>query len=72
MIWKDEAFSLWTERWGKLYDVGTRSHEIIEQIANNYFLVNLVDNDYPQGSCLWNVLEAMFEYQKSTKKTEQS
>jgi len=55
-----------------LYDVGTRSHEIIEQIANNYFLVNLVDNDYPQGSCLWNVLEAMFEYQKLTKKTEQS
>lgn len=72
MIWKDEAFSLWTERWGKLYDAGTHSHEIIEQIANNYFLVNLVDNDYPQGSCLWNVLEAMFEYQTSAKKVEKS
>jgi len=65
MIWKDEAFSLWTERWGKLYEPESRSHEIIEQIANNYFLVNLVDNDYPNESCLWTILDSMFEYQKN-------
>ncbi|CAF1376616.1 unnamed protein product [Rotaria sordida] len=66
MIWKDEAFSLWMERWGKLYEPGSSSYSIIEQISNTYFLVNLVDNDYPQGSCLWAVLDAMFEYQQKT------
>lgn len=45
---------------------------MIEQIANTYFLVNLVDNDYPQGSCLWTVLDAMLEYQKNSKKDEHS
>jgi len=64
---KDEAFSLWMERWGKLYEPGSRSYSIIEQISSTYYLVNLVDNDYPQGSCLWDVLHAMFEYQKTTK-----
>jgi methylenetetrahydrofolate reductase (NADPH) len=62
---KDEAFSLWMERWGKLYDPDSRSYSIINQISNTYYLVNLVDNDYPQGSCLWAVLDAMFEYQKN-------
>ncbi|CAF0724785.1 unnamed protein product [Didymodactylos carnosus] len=65
MIWKDEAFGLWNERWAKLYEPETKSHEIIETVANNYYLVNLVDNDYVKGSCLWAVLDAMFEYQKS-------
>lgn len=61
---KDEAFGLWMERWGTLYEPDSYSYSLIEQISNTYFLVNLVDNDYPQGSCLWAVLDAMFEYQK--------
>lgn len=65
MLFQDEAFSLWMERWGKLYEPNSQSYSIIEQISNTYYLVNLVDNDYPQGSCLWSVLEAMFEYQKT-------
>ena len=60
------------ERWGKLYDAESRSHAIIEQIANNYFLVNLVDNDYPKESCLWTVLESMFEYQQISKTSNES
>ncbi|CAF4499208.1 unnamed protein product, partial [Rotaria magnacalcarata] len=68
----DEAFSLWTERWGKLYEPESRSHAIIEEIANTYFLVNLVDNDYPQDSCLWAILDSMFEYQKLPKKNIES
>ncbi|CAF1203890.1 unnamed protein product [Rotaria sordida] len=68
MIWKDEAFSLWTERWGKLYEQESCSRAIIDKIANTYFLVNLVDNDYPQGSCLWQILDSMFEYQKLSNK----
>ncbi|CAF1407951.1 unnamed protein product [Rotaria magnacalcarata] len=68
MIWKDEAFNLWMECWGKLYEQGSRSYSIIEEISNTYLLVNLVDNDYPQDSCLWALLDAMFEYQKANSK----
>lgn len=60
------------ERWGSLYEAGSRSHSIIEQIANTYCLVNLVDNDYPKGSCLWDVLDAMFEYQKTAENSTSS
>lgn len=66
MFVKDEAFSLWMEYWGKLYEANSLSYAIIKQISNTYYLVNLVDNDYPQGSCLWSVFDAMFEYQKIT------
>ncbi|KAK8723977.1 hypothetical protein OTU49_011381 [Cherax quadricarinatus] len=62
--WKDEAFGLWEEQWGKLYLEESRSREIIQHITNNYYLVNLVDNDYPKDSCLWDVLESMFAWRK--------
>ncbi|XP_071552419.1 methylenetetrahydrofolate reductase (NADPH) [Panulirus ornatus] len=62
--WKDEAFGLWEEQWGKLYPENSRSQEIIRHFTQNYYLVNLVDNDYPKESCLWDALEAMFAWRK--------
>ncbi|KAF6110218.1 methylenetetrahydrofolate reductase [Phyllostomus discolor] len=61
MFWKDEAFALWVERWGKLYDEKSPSRRIIQHIHDNYFLVNLVDNEFPLDSCLWQVLEDTLE-----------
>lgn len=61
LSWKDEAFSLWNERWGVLYEPESESRKIIENIQNNYILVNLVDNDYPRETCLWSVLDSLFE-----------
>ncbi|XP_042229331.1 methylenetetrahydrofolate reductase-like [Homarus americanus] len=69
--WKDEAFGLWEEQWGKLYPENSRSQEIIKHITNNYYLVNLVDNDYPKESCLWDVLEAMFTWRKLQEERSQ-
>jgi methylenetetrahydrofolate reductase (NADPH) len=60
-LFKDEAFNLWYEKWGVLYDPGSESRKIIENIQNNYVLVNLVDNDYPRETCLWSILDNMFE-----------
>lgn len=34
---------------------------IIKYIHDNYFLVNLVDNDFPLDNCLWQVIDDMFE-----------
>jgi len=57
--WKDEAFGLWREQWRKLYEPGSQSYDVIEDILDRYYLVNLVDNDFPIQSCLWDVVEEM-------------
>lgn len=49
------------ERWGKLYEEGSPSHTTIQHIHDSYFLVNLVDNEFPLDSCLWQVVEDTFE-----------
>ncbi|KAM9855431.1 methylenetetrahydrofolate reductase (NADPH) [Aulostomus maculatus] len=61
MFWKDEAFALWIEQWAKLYEDESPSRMIIKYIHDNYFLVNLVDNDFPLENCLWQVITDMFE-----------
>uniref|UniRef100_A0A667IQF6 Methylenetetrahydrofolate reductase n=2 Tax=Felinae TaxID=338152 RepID=A0A667IQF6_LYNCA len=61
MFWKDEAFALWIEQWGKLYEEESPSRMIIQYIHDNYFLVNLVDNEFPLDNCLWQVVEDTFE-----------
>lgn len=58
---QDEAFALWIEQWAKLYEDESPSRMIIKYIHDNYFLVNLVDNDFPLESCLWRVIDDMFE-----------
>jgi len=42
---QDEAFALWLERWASLYEEGSESHDLIHDIHDTFFLVNLVDND---------------------------
>ncbi|XP_004482586.1 methylenetetrahydrofolate reductase (NADPH) isoform X2 [Dasypus novemcinctus] len=61
MFWKDEAFALWIEQWGKLYEEESPSRMIIQYIHDNYFLVNLVDNEFPLDNCLWQVVEDTFD-----------
>ncbi|XP_014673178.1 PREDICTED: methylenetetrahydrofolate reductase-like [Priapulus caudatus] len=61
--WKDEAFDLWAEQWGKLYPADSRSRRVIDYIIGNYCLVNLVDNEFP-GNCLWSLLERMAEVRR--------
>lgn len=58
---QDEAFALWLEQWGKLYAEDSPSRRVIQHIHDNYFLVNLVDNEFPLPSCLWQVVEDTFE-----------
>eukprot|EP00761_Pharyngomonas_kirbyi_P012704 gb/GECH01012731.1/.p1 GENE.gb/GECH01012731.1/~~gb/GECH01012731.1/.p1 ORF type:complete len:588 (+),score=147.24 gb/GECH01012731.1/:1-1764(+) len=48
-VWKDEAFALWKTQWASIYEEGSKSREIIESIHNNWWLVNIVDNDFVNG-----------------------
>ena len=66
--WREEAFGLWREQWASLYDEGSRSREVLDKIVHKYLLVNLVDNDFVRGNCLWNVLDDMFNRTKLNMK----
>ncbi|XP_078094986.1 methylenetetrahydrofolate reductase (NADPH) isoform X2 [Mustelus asterias] len=67
MYWKDEAFALWIEQWAKLYPTGSPSQQIIQDIHDHYYLVNLVDNDFPFENCLWQVIDDLFMLKASEK-----
>jgi methylenetetrahydrofolate reductase (NADPH) len=62
LAWKDEAFDLWNVYWGHLYPEGSKSRQVVESIHDNYVLVNLVDNDFPNDTVLWEILDKMLVY----------
>lgn len=45
MAWKDEAFELGCQ-WAKIYEPESPSRKLIEGLMDEYFLVNLVHNDF--------------------------
>lgn len=56
-VWKDEAFSLWKDKWATIYPENSNSRNVLENIHDNYCLANLVDNQFPRETCLWNILD---------------
>ncbi len=48
-IWKEEAFQLWLDEWRSLYERDSQSWQLITQMHENYFLVNVVENDFVHG-----------------------
>lgn len=54
MAWKDEAFELWSQ-WGKLYDSGSDSEKLFANIRDNWFLVNVVDNDFTSSNKIFEI-----------------
>ncbi|CAG8744124.1 7025_t:CDS:2, partial [Racocetra persica] len=56
MAWKDEAFELWNE-WAKIYDPDSVSAKLITQIADNWYLINIVHNDFHDGSGIFRIFE---------------
>ncbi|KAG6418408.1 hypothetical protein SASPL_120612 [Salvia splendens] len=49
MVWKDEAFELWSRGWANLYPESDPSRKLLEEVKNSHYLVSLVDNDYVHG-----------------------
>jgi len=48
LVWKEEAFDLWNV-WISIYPESSPSRELLQEIHDTYFLVNIVDNDYVDG-----------------------
>jgi methylenetetrahydrofolate reductase (NADPH) len=57
--WRDEAFSVWTNEWARIYDSGSESYRLLNSIAENFYLVNVVENDFVDGN-LENVFIEIF------------
>jgi len=48
-IWKDEAFALWRSQWMPLYEKDSESHKVLSHIADTYFLVTIIENNFIGG-----------------------
>ncbi|KAK4482591.1 hypothetical protein RD792_009755 [Penstemon davidsonii] len=49
IVWKDEAFEIWSRGWATLYPEADPSRKLLEEVQSSYYLVSLVDNDYIHG-----------------------
>merc|ERR1712228_468153 len=59
IAWKDEAFSLWTTMWQSIYDENSKSYKLINDIKENWFLINIVENDYINGNIFGPFVELL-------------
>jgi len=48
-VWKDEAFTILDTHWVSLYEEGTESYKVLKTISDEWYLLNIVDNDYVNG-----------------------
>ena len=60
-MFQDEAFALWQTHWGNIYPANSPSRKIIDTFSKEYYLINLVDNDYVKGNCLFEVVYDVLE-----------
>ncbi|KAI0177911.1 methylenetetrahydrofolate reductase-domain-containing protein [Pestalotiopsis sp. NC0098] len=58
LAWKDEAFRLGTD-WARCHDSGSPSRELIEKIMNEWYLVNIVNNDFHQPRTIFELFDGI-------------
>ena len=56
LIWKDEAFGLWINDWASIYNEKSDSYNLLHQIHDSYYLVNIVDNNFINGDMIKHIL----------------
>ncbi|KAI8365379.1 methylenetetrahydrofolate reductase-domain-containing protein [Radiomyces spectabilis] len=54
--WKDEAFALWHE-WAQIYDRQSASYQLLNTIGNEWYLMNIVHNDFPNTKGIWDLFD---------------
>jgi len=54
-VWREEAFGLWRQVWADAYDEESPSYALLHDMANKYFLINIVENDYVKGD-IWKFI----------------
>jgi methylenetetrahydrofolate reductase (NADPH) len=49
-VWAEEAFSLWTTAWMRLYEPESDAYMLLGGMRDTYYLCAIVDNDYVTGN----------------------
>ncbi|KAF9924302.1 hypothetical protein FBU30_005697 [Linnemannia zychae] len=55
LAWRDEAFEIWRE-WEHLYPKGSASQKLLHHIGHDYWLFNIVHNDFCDENGIWNII----------------
>lgn len=56
LAWKDEAYRL-GEDWSKCYESGSASRKLIQQVMDDWYLVNIVDNDFHRTNAVFDLFK---------------
>lgn len=65
-VWAKESFEIWSAKWGSVYDAGSSSRKVLEDIRDTYYLVEVVDNDYVKSD-IFEVFRRVFLKVKQKK-----
>ncbi|KAI9138489.1 methylenetetrahydrofolate reductase-domain-containing protein [Paraphysoderma sedebokerense] len=68
MAWKDEAFELWSQ-WGSVYEPSSPTSTVINDIYDNWYLMNIVHNDFHNPKAIFKIFEEMGDRQSSVGST---
>ncbi|KAI1758741.1 methylenetetrahydrofolate reduct [Hypoxylon sp. FL1150] len=58
LAWKDEAFRLGMD-WAHCYDASSPSRVLIEKIMNEWYLINIVNNDFRQQRTIFELFDGL-------------
>ncbi|KAG2237170.1 methylenetetrahydrofolate reductase-domain-containing protein [Thamnidium elegans] len=66
LAWKDEAFELWS-KWARIYDRESKPAELILDITKNWYLINIVHNDFQDENGIWRLFDLEIDGEISRK-----
>ena len=58
LAWKDEAYLL-GEHWSKCHDAASPSRKLIQQVMDDWYLVNIVDNDFHRSNAVFELFDGL-------------
>lgn len=58
LAWKDEAYLL-GEHWSKCHDAGSPSRKLIQHVMDDWYLLNIVDNDFHRSNAVFELFEGL-------------
>lgn len=59
LAWKDEAFRLGDE-WANCFEQDSPSKKLIKEIVDNWYLINIVHNDFQVPNAIFNLFDGLF------------
>eukprot|EP00003_Mantamonas_plastica_P020473 TRINITY_DN3303_c0_g1_i3.p1 TRINITY_DN3303_c0_g1~~TRINITY_DN3303_c0_g1_i3.p1 ORF type:complete len:420 (+),score=142.37 TRINITY_DN3303_c0_g1_i3:230-1489(+) len=66
-VWSEESYNVW-KWWAELYDEGSESRKVLDEIRKTYVLVCLIENDYVKGdiNAIFNAIDSTDDSQGSS------